>query len=361
MKNKNLKIIISMLIFIILCNNTVYASEYFIHGTVLEITEDETDEINMIRTQTVNVRIDEDGYSNQIIPIKNLANIATIYHIIVKANDRVIIRVNGDDLLLENCRIYSYGRDQYLLYLVGIFVLLILLISGKKGISSIISLALTLGLIFIVFFPLILNGVNPILAAVLVCIISTCITHMTIGKLNGKTYSAIIGTFGGILVAIVLTYIFGSLIHIQGTQSDSVELLSYSSKNCRFNFRDLLYAGIIIGTLGAIMDVCMSIASAMDEICEANPRLTNSNLFFSGMRIGKDVMGTMVNTLILAYVGSSINIILVCYIYGLTFVQFINSDQIASEILRAFAGSIGLVLSIPITSLCYLFFRKITR
>lgn len=106
------------------------------------------------------------------------------------------------------------------------------------------------------------------------------------------------------------------------------------------------------------MDVCMSISSAMNEICDANPQISNKKLFESGMQVGKDAIGTMSNTLILAYVGSSMSLLVVYYIYNYSFIQFVNKDEIAAEILRTFTGSIGLILSIPITSLLYLFFRK---
>ncbi len=330
----------------------------FIHGTVLEVVKDTTDNTNMQRTQTVRIRVDEKSYNNKIITMVHTANIASVHHIILKKNDAVIMWFSGDDASLENGNIYAYGRDKYLLYLGILFVLFILIVGGAKGISSLFSLAFTMSLIFLGFFPMILNNMNPITAAVIVCIAATGITLLSVGGFCAKTYSAIMGTVGGIFLSIILIYLFGEFTHIQGIQDENVELISYFPQGGNFNFKELLYAGIIIGSLGAIMDVCMSIASAMDEICEANPRMTNINLLIAGMRVGRDAIGTMSNTLILAYVGSSINLLIVFYIYGQTLTQFINSDGIASEILRTLTGSIGLVLAIPITSVSYLLFRK---
>jgi uncharacterized membrane protein len=344
-------------------NISSYASEdnngnIFLHGKVIKIIEDTTDETNQIRSQKVLVRIKEKKYNNKEIVINSMINLCSIHKIIVQPNDKIIVWADLEDISLENCKIYSYGRDLYSLYLIGIFVLLILLIGGKKGISSLFSLSFTLLLIFIVFFPMIIKGANPIITALIICLLSTIFTLLINGGFSVKTYSAIIGTLGGIIFSIFIVYQFGALTHIKGIEDDSVELLAYFPKECNFDFKDLLYAGIIIGTSGAVMDICMSIASAMDEINEANPRLSGSDLFIAGMRIGKDVLGTMTNTLILAYVGSSINLLLVYYIYGLTLTQFINGDQIACEILRSFSGSIGLVLSIPITTISYLIFRN---
>lgn len=329
----------------------------FIQGTVIEILDDHTDTNNYFRYQKVLVTLTDKEYSSMEILINHSINLATLHHLILEEGDKVIVWANGNESNFDNARIYSYSRDSYLLYLVIGFISLVIIIGGKKGFSAIISLGITLGLVFIGFFPMIINGVNPILSALLVCGISAILTLIIIGDFKGKTYAAIIGTLGGISVAIILTYVFGYLTKIQGIGDENVEMLAYIPNSANYNFRDLLYAGIIIGTLGGVMDICMSISSAMDEIHQANKRSTNLNLFLSGMRIGKDILGTMTNTLILAYVGSSINLILVFYTYGLTITQFINSDQIASEIIRAFAGSIGLVFAIPITAVAYLAFR----
>lgn len=330
----------------------------YLHGTVIEITENELDEINMEQIQTVNIRIDEKDYNDKMITIRHVANLTYANHIVVKQDDQVIVWVDDNDIEMENCNIISYGRDKYLVYLIGLFALVIIIVGGKKGVFSIISLALTMALIFFMFFPVILEGVDPIIAAITVCVAATGITLLSIGGFSEKTYSAIAGTLGGTLFSILLTYVFGFMMNIQGTQDEDIDLISYSVQGGGLNLRDLLYAGIIIGSLGAIMDVCMSISSAMDEICETDPRITNTKLFLSGMHIGKDAIGTMSNTLILAYVGSSMYLLLVFYIYEQSLIQFVNGEGIASEILRTFTGSIGLVLSIPITSLSYLFFRK---
>ncbi|MCT4543693.1 MAG: YibE/F family protein [Vallitalea sp.] len=325
----------------------------YIHAEVLSILEDTIDEENCTRYQKVLVDITERDLSEQI-EVENIINTASIYKIIVKPGDEVIIVVNKTDDSIDSGRIYSYARDKYLIYLLLVFIGALILFGGKNGLYSIISLAICVGLILFAFFPLILKSINPIIVVSGISIIATFATLSIIGGFNIKTYAAIIGTIGGVITSGLLTFYFGALTHIQGIGDEDVELLSYFQKGYNLNFRDLLYAGIIIGALGAIMDVSMSIASSMEELYENNPRIGKNKLLKAGMRIGKDIMGTMSNTLILAYAGNSISMILVFFLYNRSFIQFINSDQIAGEILRALCGSIGLIFSIPITSFAFI-------
>ena len=127
-------------------------------------------------------------------------------------------------------------------------------------------------------------------------------------------------------------------------------MLAYIPQEVNFDFRSLLFSGIILGSLGAVMDVGMSISSAIEEIYNANSNITRKDLFTSGMNVGKDIMGTMTNTLILAYTGSSIPILLLFMAYETSMIKILNLDIIATEVIRSLAGSIGLVLTIPLTA-----------
>lgn len=337
-------------------NPSILKDKHYLHGTVTEITDDTIDEVNMQQIQSVKILVNEKNYANKTISIRHVANLTYADHITLKKNDKIIFYTK--DNTFEECTIYSYERDKYLIYLIILFFATILLISGKKGISSINSLTLTVVLIFSVFFPMVLKGINPMLASISICILATTITLLSIGGPGIKTYSAVIGTLGGTFFSIILTYSFGFIMNIKGIFDENADLINYSTTGYSLNLRDMLYAGIVIGALGAIMDVCMSISSAMDEICKANRKISNYDLFISGIQIGRDSIGTMSNTLILAYVGSSINLLVIFYMYNQSFIQLINGEEIASEILRALSGSIGLVLSIPITSFIYIMIRK---
>jgi len=145
---------------------------------------------------------------------------------------------------------------------------------------------------------------------------------------------------------------------LTGFGDDESQMLMYIPQNVTFDFRGLLFAGILIGTMGATMDVGMSIASAMHEIKENSPNIKTSALFRAGMNVGRDAMATMSNTLILAYAGGSLHMMLLLMAYQTPFTHIINWDMIASEILRSLAGSIGIIFAIPITALASVMIEK---
>ena len=178
-----------------------------------------------------------------------------------------------------------------------------------------------------------------------------------IGGLNKKVITAALGTLGGVIVAGIFATIFGFLTKLSGACEEAVQL-SINSSNINFNFRELLFAGIIISALGACMDVGMSIASSLDEIKSKKPDITVKELFKSGMNIGKDVIGTMSNTLILAYVGSSLTLIILFIVCDFNVIQIINKETILEEILSAIAGSTGVLFTVPITAFIYSLINK---
>lgn len=180
---------------------------------------------------------------------------------------------------------------------------------------------------------------------------------------NRKTLSAIIGTSIGLLIAGVLSAIVTYQINLKGLGDEEMQMLIYMTKNINFSFSGLFLSGILLGALGAVMDVSISIVSAICEIINVNPNMSIMELFKSGMNVGKDIMGSMANTLILAYAGSSMYTLLLTSSYGMSFTSIMNQDVMASEILKALAGSIGIVLTIPVTALAaaYLMKRDINK
>ncbi|MDO5713339.1 MAG: YibE/F family protein [Tissierellia bacterium] len=247
-------------------------------------------------------------------------------------------------------KVADYYRSQVLLYFLGGFVLLLLIIGGKKGIFALLSLLITVGGLLGLGLPLILKGFNPILVAVFSTGVIAFVTILLVGGLTTKSISAILGTVIGVAIAGGIAYIGGLQGHITGLTMDEAQVLLYLPSGIELHPRELLFAGIIWGSLGAIMDVGMSIASAVSEVKETDISLKFKALFRSGMNVGRDVMGTMSNTLILAYLGSALPLILMISIWQPNFFKIINLDVIATEVIRSLAGSIGLILSIPLTA-----------
>lgn len=260
----------------------------------------------------------------------------------------IVIVSEAEDTLVAT--VYSQDRTMPIIIFVAIFALAICLIGGKKGIKSVISLAFTLICIFFIMFPLMYKGMSPFLIAVVISAIVAVFTILYVGGVNNKSFAAIVGTICGVVVAGISAYAFGKAAGISGYNVSDIENLNYVAQYCDLQIGGLLFAGIIISALGAVMDVGMSISSTINEIYEKKPDATVKELFMSGIHVGKDMMGTMSNTLILAFVGGSITTLMLNYSYDLPTNQLMNSYNIGIEIMQGISGSLGIVLTVPITA-----------
>ncbi|MFZ7131702.1 MAG: YibE/F family protein [Eubacteriales bacterium] len=273
-----------------------------------------------------------------------------------------LIRLNCDDQVfidfiesgegsIEEVFVVQIARDQYLGYLAAGFMFLLIIIGKGKGFKALISLVITILSIVKILLPAILQGYDPIIVTVLLCIGIICISLIIISGLNNKTLAAIIGTTGGVLFAGVVAFYIGTLAKLTGLGQEETQMLIEIPQNLDLNLSGILFSGIIIGTMGATMDVGMSIASAMHEIKLNSPKIRTILLIKAGMNVGRDAMATMANTLILAYTGGAIQLMLLLMAYETPFTQIINWDMIASEVLRALSGSLGIIIAIPLTAI----------
>lgn len=246
--------------------------------------------------------------------------------------------------------VYSKDRTSAIYLFLLFFCLIICLIGGKKGIKAIASLGFTGICIIYLMFPLMYQGVSPIGITIVVVILSTLLTLWLLGGVSKKTVSAVIGTVSGVVAAALAAILFGKSAGITGYNVSDIETLNYVAQNTHVKIGELLFAGIIIAALGATMDVGMSIASTIQELHERSPKLGTKELFVSGIRVGRDMMGTMANTLIFAYVGGALSTLVVNYAYNLSYNQLINSYVIGVEIMQGLSGTLGVVLTVPITA-----------
>ncbi|WP_073147726.1 YibE/F family protein [Paramaledivibacter caminithermalis] len=323
----------------------------FEKALVLQVVNDEniSDE-NINGVQFVELKILTGKYKGKTFNIENVLSDHPVYDIPVKKGDKVLVfmEVNEEGNLEVN--ITDYVRNNYIYILVLIFVIILLLIGRIKGLKTILTLVFTMLMIFKVLLPLMLRGYNAVFITILISAIVTIVTITIISGFSKKSAAAVIGTVSGVLIAGFIAFIIGTKVKLTGLSSEEAVMLSYIPQDINFNFRDLLFSGILLGTLGAVMDVSMSIASAIEEINRANSKLSMKELFISGMNVGKDIMGTMSNTLILAYTGSTVPLMLLFMAYETSFLRISNMDIIATEIIRSLAGSIGLILAIPLTA-----------
>lgn len=268
----------------------------------------------------------------------------------------------GDDILLaqlssrtdiqENVWTFiEYYRTDSLIILTAIFFALLVVVCRKKGINTIISLIITCLSIFMVFIPSILNGKNIYVSSVIICIFIILTSLFIINGAHKKTLCAIVGNLGGLAAAGILSYVITSMLNLTGLiDQDSIFLLMINPDN-PIDLKAILWSSIVIGSLGAVMDISMSIASATNELAENIENKSFNVLLRSGLNIGQDSIGTMTNTLVLAYIGSSLSIVLLMVVYNNDFLHLINLEMIVFEILQALIGSMGILLAIPITSL----------
>lgn len=250
----------------------------------------------------------------------------------------------------------DYVRNNVMVVLMVLFAAGLLLLGKMKGLRALVSLLVTVVSIFFVLIPLTLKGYNPLLTASLVAIFVTFITIFLISGLNKKAVSAISGTLAGVFLAILIAYVAGNLSFLTGLSGEDARILYINRPD--LNFTHIFFASVLIGALGAIMDVGMSISSAVHEIAEANPKTDKKDLFKAGMNVGKDIMGTMSNTLILAYAGSALPLLLLFSMNEFSLMQTVNFDFIAAETVRALSGSFGLLLAIPATAFMGSFLKK---
>ena len=268
----------------------------------------------------------------------------------------VMQSVAGDSTVAS---VYTQDREGVIYIFALIYLLVLCLIGGKQGIKGCLGLVFTFFCVIFVYLPLVYLKYSPFWTAVFVCFITTLVTMYLIGGPTRKTCAATLGTLVGVILAGVSAWCFSKASGISGYNVSDIETLMTLWNTNRIQVGGLLFSGLLISCLGAVMDVVMSISSAIDEIYRQNLSLSRKELFKAGLRVGRDMMGTDSNTLILAFAGSSVSTLLLDYSYNLPYQQIINSNNIGIAIMQGLAGSFGIVLSVPFTVLiCTILFHK---
>lgn len=325
----------------------------YVNGKVIETdnSELELDQIDSNRyngVQYAKVQILEGKLKGTQVDIENyLMSYSNVY---VEPGMKVIVSVDQPEGTEPYCLIYNYYRSPYIYLMIAVFAALMIWIGGVKGIRAFLGLAFCLFTVIMLMLPMIYQGYSPVLASVVTVVITTAVSLVLLNGISKKTTAAIISTAAGVIIAGIIFGIMSWLLHVSGYNMDETEYMVLVAQNTSLKVGEVLFAGVLISALGAVMDVGMSISSAIFELHEANPKMTQSQLVKSGMNIGKDMIGTMSNTLILAFVGSCIGEMLVLTSYGIRYHQFINSDFIAIEIGQGLSGTMAVILTVPVAS-----------
>lgn len=360
---ENRVVIIIMLITIIAAGffNQYLAKDYsrvnndstdFVSGKIVEITSsnleyDQDLKINLGK-QVVVVEILEGKSAGKRVEIDNYLTAA--HNVEVAIGSKVIISADEPDGIDSYYTVYNFDRGLGMIIFTCVLLLVIIAIGRGKGVKAILGLAYTLYLVIFLLLPTVFSAYSPVLMSIICVALSTIVTLMLLNGASKKTYSAIVATVLGVVLSAGGFYLISLVLKVNGFSVDEAESLVLINQATGLSIKDILFAGILISSLGAIMDVGMSIVSALSELFHHQPNLTQKQIFDSGIEIGKDMIGTMTNTLILAFTGSAFVSLLVLFSYNVDIKQLLSSNYIAIEFAQGIAGTLGIVLTVPIAS-----------
>lgn len=364
-KNKNTIILLAVcaVIFAFGCilaapkaENSVPAEEYSeyerakITNILTDSTEqDETSDGGWRGEQLLLAEVLTGQYKGETLLVSNF--VGPLYGVPLYEGENAVLIIstyaNGD----HTATVYEFDRILPLAIAVGIFLLAAILVGGKTGAKSLLGLLVTLASLFCILLPALMKGAPTLPTVFGVCAFIAVVSLAILGGVQKKTVCAMLGTVSGTAFAMIFGLFAQHISRIDGLRVPDVEpLLQLRQTGTPIGLTGLLVGGVIISALGAVMDVTMGISSSLFEVSAANPELGRKELFKSGMNIGRDMVGTMTNTLILAFLGSSFVLILYLYSIGLSSNQLLSSAYLAIEVISGISSSIGVILSIPITA-----------
>ena len=311
----------------------------YVKGTVMQVTAEnltyeEDLDIN-VGTQDLIIRLDEGEYQGEEIEVTNY--VSNTHQCEVSEGMSVIINVDEPEGIEPYYTLYNYDRSIPMAFGIAVLILAIVLIAKGKGVKAILGLAYSLYLVVCVLLPMVFSGYSPIAVSILCAILSVTVTLLLLNGQSKKTYAAIVSTVAGVIVSLIFFLILSNMMHLDGFSAEESEGLILIGESTGLRVKDILFAGVLI--------------SSLYEVYRHNTALTSRELLRSGIEIGKDMIGTMCNTLILAFTGSSFLTLLVFLSYDVQFNQLFNSNFLSMEIAQGICGSLGIVLTVPIASL----------
>lgn len=301
--------------------------------------------------QNVTVRFTEGKHEGKEITIDNI--LSSTHSIQVSNGTRVILKCDEPEGITPNYSIYNYDRTIGMLLAFGLFLAVIGIVGKAKGLRAALALIISIIIIAFALIPTIYNGSSPVLVTLFVCIAISLVTLILLNGLSIKTWIAILSAVVGLTVSAVFYLIISEFLKVTGYSTEETESLIMIARGTNLKISQILFSGILLSSLGAVLDTSMSIASSLFEITQKSPKIKKKELFDSGLNIGRDMIGTMCQTLVLAFTGGAVASLLIMVSYGTKLNQFLSSDFLAVEILQALTGSLAVILTVPITaSIC---------
>jgi len=273
---------------------------------------------------------------------------SSLAHVYFEVGDRVSVRIFelGGEIVITEVRYPE--RTELLLGAIGLFLVFLCLVGGKKGMFAALGLVFTVGCVIFLLIPLIISGYPVVPITLIILTLITIASITLLANVSVKGISAILGCLSGIGLAALFAFVAGGLIHVSGYNMVNYRSMMSVANGARVS--GLFVSSVLVAAIGAIMDSSMSVASAMEEVKLANSEISTMNLFKAGFNVSRDVMGTMSSTLILAFIGGSLSMMIFMYTTNVSFNQFMNNDFIAMEIIKGIAGSFGIILAAPLTA-----------
>lgn len=315
----------------------------YVRGQVVDISNEkfETDSKGW---QKAKVEVLEGEQRGQVIDYTNIVYERNLVKF--RKGERYIFTLKDSRLTLN----YHRREHKNLMVILG-FIVTVIILGGRRGAMSLLALFFTGVVIVYLLIPLLVNGRGAVSTALILTTVIIIVTFPLIGGFNKKSLTAILGTIGGILCAGTTSLLCSWYLKLSGEYMNSGDILIILKRTFHeMDITNLGFAAILIASLGAVMDVSMSISSSLFEMKEIKSDISSKELFVSGVRIGRDVVGTMINTLILAFAGGSLVVIIGLFAYNIQFHHYANSPEISLELVQAVAGSTGIILTVPFTS-----------
>lgn len=305
--------------------------------------------IARIGNQELKVKIIEGDFKDQEVfahnGLQGKPSLDNFYH----QGDTILIALNVEENKIKNVRAVDSYRQNWELLLFIIFIVLLLSYAGLTGIKALFSFIASLFIIWEFLVPGLLSGQNPVILSTVVLILLSGIIIFSIAGFTKKGTAAFFGTIIGLFTSVIIAVFFGEQMNLQGMTAPYAETLLFSG-HLGLNMKSIFYAAVVIGASGAAMDIAMDVAASMAEVKEKSPEIEFKEILKSGFNVGRAVIGTMTTTLLLAYSGSYLPLLMLFYSKQTSCVRMLNYKVVAAEILRTITGSIGLVLVAPITA-----------
>lgn len=339
-----------------------FRSEYA-KGKVIRLLE--SNPMNEITEhQILEVEILSGLYKGERIVLRNILNHSMpLLSIPANPGDTILCRVGGtpDQFSLVNI-VQEYGRDRFLLWMLGLMLVAIIVVGRNEGVRTVCAMGISGLILYFFMLPLISQGKNAVIIVTLTSGLIAFVSLVFVIGPSRKTFSAVFGTMGGILVAGLIVMYSQNYLHFSGLENAVSADIIEAIRTPPFDFRQVLLAGMLMGVLGVAVDGAIEVSSSMEEIRRANPNMPTWRLIASGMNVGTDILGTMVNTLVFAYLGVELLFVLAATAPNLDLfrspaVELLSIGTASAEVVRLLAGTLGLVLTIPITALISAFWH----